>query len=40
MVGLVFDTTLAIARMIYDGFFDRYRERARRELPVVLLEPR
>jgi aminocarboxymuconate-semialdehyde decarboxylase len=24
MVGLVFDTTLAIARMIYDGFFDRY----------------
>ncbi len=24
MVGFVFDTTLAIARMIFDGFFERY----------------
>ncbi len=24
-VGFTFDTSLAIARMIYDGFFDRYR---------------
>lgn len=24
MVGFTFDTTLAVARMIYDGFFDRY----------------
>lgn len=24
-VGFVFDTTLAISRMLYDGFFDRYR---------------
>ncbi len=24
-VGFVFDTTLAVARMIYDGFFDRYK---------------
>ena len=25
-IGFTFDTSLAIARMIYDGFFDRYRE--------------
>jgi len=24
-VGFTFDTTLAVSRMIYDGFFDRYR---------------
>ena len=24
-IGFTFDTSLAIARMIYDGFFDRYR---------------
>ena len=25
-IGFTFDTSLAVARMIYDGFFDRYRE--------------
>lgn len=25
-VGFMFDTTMAIARMIYDGFFDRYQK--------------
>ena len=25
-VGFMFDTTLAIARMIFDGFFDRYQK--------------
>ena len=25
-IGFTFDTSLAIARMIYDGFFDRYRK--------------
>ena len=25
-IGFTFDTTLALARMIYDGFFDRYRK--------------
>jgi aminocarboxymuconate-semialdehyde decarboxylase len=25
-IGFTFDTSLAIARLIYDGFFDRYRE--------------
>ena len=25
-VGFVFDTTMAISRMIYDGFFDRYQK--------------
>jgi len=25
-VGFMFDTTLAISRMIYDGFFDRYKK--------------
>ncbi|MAM61549.1 amidohydrolase family protein [Maritimibacter sp. UBA3975] len=25
-VGFVFDTTLAISRMLYDGFFERYRQ--------------
>ena len=25
-VGFTFDTTLAVSRMIFDGFFDRYRE--------------
>ncbi len=25
-VGFMFDTTLAVARMIYDGFFDRYQK--------------
>src|SRR5437868_7320918 len=25
-IGFTFDTSLAIARMIYDGFFDRYRD--------------
>ena len=25
-VGFMFDTTLAISRMIYDGFFDRYQK--------------
>jgi aminocarboxymuconate-semialdehyde decarboxylase len=24
-IGFTFDTSLAVARMIYDGFFDRYR---------------
>src|SRR6267143_424073 len=24
-LGFTFDTSLAVARMIYDGFFDRYR---------------
>jgi len=25
-IGFMFDTTLALARMIYDGFFDKYRK--------------
>ena len=25
-LGFTFDTSLAVARMIYDGFFDRYRK--------------
>jgi aminocarboxymuconate-semialdehyde decarboxylase len=25
-IGFTFDTSLAVARMIYDGFFDRYRK--------------
>ena len=25
-IGFTFDTSLAVARMIYDGFFDRYRQ--------------
>ena len=25
-IGFTFDTTLAVARMIYDGFFDRYQK--------------
>ncbi len=28
-IGFTFDTSLAVARMIYDGFFDRYRALAR-----------